>query len=150
MSLQDFYCSRFFLGAVRANCQTLNGVPLKGKTLTGNDRIPGVGVGPLEMECQEVKQLECDAKLAEKVDEAGERIGEKVDAAKDEIKDEIHELSRHVHELAERRGRGGRRRHPAAQSTPPKASNATTAGSSSTPSATDGYKKGSRSHRTFQ
>ena len=67
------------------------------------------------MECQEVKQLECDAKLAEKVDAVGERIGEKVDAAKDEIKDEIHELSRHVHELSERRGRGGRRRHSAAR-----------------------------------
>ena len=67
------------------------------------------------MECQEVKQLECDAKLAEKVDEVGERIGEKVDAAKDKIKDEIHELSRHVHELAERRERGGRRRHSAAR-----------------------------------
>ena len=76
------------------------------------------------MECQEVKQLECDAKLAEKVDEVGERIGGKVDAAKEEIKDEIRELSRHVHELSERRGRGGRRRHSAAQSTPPKALNA--------------------------
>ena len=27
------------------------------------------------MECQEVKQLECDAKLSEKVDEVGEIIG---------------------------------------------------------------------------
>ena len=33
------------------------------------------------MECQEMKQLECDTKLAEKVDEVGERIGGKVEAA---------------------------------------------------------------------
>jgi hypothetical protein len=38
MSRSAQYCSRFFLGAVRANCQTLNGYPLTGKTLTGNDR----------------------------------------------------------------------------------------------------------------
>ena len=67
------------------------------------------------MECQEVKQLECDAKLAEKVDEVGERIGGKVDAAKDELKDEIRELSRNVQNLSKRRGRGGRRRHSAAR-----------------------------------
>ena len=34
-SLKDFYCSRFFHGAVKANCQTLNGIALKGETLTG-------------------------------------------------------------------------------------------------------------------
>ena len=66
------------------------------------------------IECQEVKQLECDPKLAEKVDEVGERIGEKVEAAKDELKDEIRELSRNVQDLSKRRGRGGRRRHSAA------------------------------------
>ena len=81
----------------------------------GDPRTSGVGVGPLEMECQEVKQLECDAKLAEKVDEVGERIGGKVDAAKDELKDEIRELSRNVQNLSKRRGRGGRRRHSAAR-----------------------------------
>ena len=63
------------------------------------------------MECQEVKQLECDTKLAEKVDEVGERIGGKVEAAKDEIR----ELSRNVQDLSKRRGRGGRRRHLAAR-----------------------------------
>ena len=88
------------------------------------------------MECQEVKQLECDPKLAEKVDEVGERIGGKVEAAKEEIKDEIRELSRNVQDLSKRRGRGGRRRHSAAQSTPHKASNATTAGNSLPNSAT--------------
>ena len=34
-SLKDFYCSRFFHGAVKVNCQTLNGIALKGETLTG-------------------------------------------------------------------------------------------------------------------
>ena len=67
------------------------------------------------MECQEVKQLECDAKLAEKVDEVGERIGGKVDASKDELKDEIRELSRSVQDLSRHRGRGGSRRHSAAR-----------------------------------
>ena len=87
----------------------------------GDPRTSGVGVGPLEMECQEVKQLECDPKLAEKVDEVGERIGGKVEAAKEEIKDEIRELSLSVQDLSRHRGRGGRRRHSAASSTPHKA-----------------------------
>jgi hypothetical protein len=34
-NLKDFHCTRFFHGAVKANCQTLNGIALKGKTLTG-------------------------------------------------------------------------------------------------------------------
>ena len=34
-NLKDFHCTRFFHGAVKANCQTLNGIALKGETLTG-------------------------------------------------------------------------------------------------------------------
>ena len=77
--------------------------------------VCGVPSSQKRIECKEVKQLECDAKLAEKVDEVGERIGGKVEAAKDELKDEIRELSRNVQDLAKRRGMGGRRRHSAAR-----------------------------------
>ena len=91
--------------------------------------VCGVPSSQKRIECQEVKQLECDPKLAEKVDEVGERIGGKVEAAKDELKDEIRELSRNVQDLSKRRGRGGRRRHSAASSTPPKAWNPRSAGS---------------------
>ena len=77
--------------------------------------VCGVPPSQKRIECQEVKQLECDPKLAEKVDEVGERIGGKVEAAKEEIKDEIRELSRNVQDLSRRRGRGGRRRQSAAR-----------------------------------
>ena len=77
--------------------------------------VCGVPSSQRRTECQEVKQLECDPKLAEKVDEVGERIGEKVETAKDELKDEIRELSRNVQDLSKRRGRGGRPRHSAAR-----------------------------------
>ena len=60
-----------------------------------------------QIPCQEVRQLECQAEVVGKIEE----VGGKVDAAKDEIKDEIRELTRRVHDLAQRRGRGGRRRH---------------------------------------
>ena len=71
----------------------------------------GVPPSRKRIECQEVKQLECQAKMAEKFDKVGDRI----DAAKDEIKDEIRELSRRVQDLSNRRGRGGRRLHLAAR-----------------------------------
>ena len=37
-NLKDLHSTLFFHGAVKVNCQTLNGNPLKGKTLTGKDR----------------------------------------------------------------------------------------------------------------
>ena len=75
--------------------------------------VCGVPPNRKRIECQEMKQFECHAKMEEKFDKVDDRI----DAAKDEIKDEIRELSRRVQDLSNRRGRGGggRRRHSAAR-----------------------------------